>query len=286
MNKKEVMAYVQSKAMRWISENIGMVSVEEGIRDLRDHLNDGIGDYWNVDSIECSTGAVGFVISDPEDRKKNFFDEVSEPISDAAIGSVDKLLSEAKENPGTVVYGVTPNLLTENPFSMGSAVGKAVDAEFEDAPLKPNCGETPPESLRIHDISLVEHPTFGKRPDGIWVRDSYIRTEAVSRVEKSKARELAQNMSDNGFIEPQQVDKQTQEIQTWDEKAYDACRKLVGNFHPTPQDISTPDHSEPLSLPEKQRDGMDCAKCGNFYPYAEPNQEDGTMICYACRAGV
>lgn len=30
-------------------------------------------------------------------------------------------------------------------------------------------------------------------------------------------------------------------------------------------------------------DGCRCTKCGNFYPYAEPNQEDGTLICYSCR---
>lgn len=31
-------------------------------------------------------------------------------------------------------------------------------------------------------------------------------------------------------------------------------------------------------------DGMKCSLCGEFYPYAEPNQEDGeTLICYACR---
>ena len=30
-------------------------------------------------------------------------------------------------------------------------------------------------------------------------------------------------------------------------------------------------------------DGMYCVNCGNFYEYAEPNQPDGSMICYACR---
>lgn len=33
------------------------------------------------------------------------------------------------------------------------------------------------------------------------------------------------------------------------------------------------------------RDGCDCKKCKEFYPYAEPNQEDGTLICYRCRIG-
>jgi hypothetical protein len=32
-----------------------------------------------------------------------------------------------------------------------------------------------------------------------------------------------------------------------------------------------------------EMDGCVCSKCHNFYPYAEPNQEDGTLICYSCR---
>ncbi len=31
------------------------------------------------------------------------------------------------------------------------------------------------------------------------------------------------------------------------------------------------------------KDGCICTKCGEMYPYAEPNQPDGTMICYSCR---
>lgn len=30
-------------------------------------------------------------------------------------------------------------------------------------------------------------------------------------------------------------------------------------------------------------EGCICAKCKEFYPYAEPNMDDGTMVCYACR---
>jgi hypothetical protein len=36
---------------------------------------------------------------------------------------------------------------------------------------------------------------------------------------------------------------------------------------------------------KKDKDGCDCKKCREFYPYAEPNQEDGTLICFACRHG-
>lgn len=30
-------------------------------------------------------------------------------------------------------------------------------------------------------------------------------------------------------------------------------------------------------------DGMLCTKCNSFYEFAEPNQEDGSLICYSCR---
>jgi len=31
--------------------------------------------------------------------------------------------------------------------------------------------------------------------------------------------------------------------------------------------------------------GRTCKKCETFYEYAEPNQDDGTLICWACRHG-
>ena len=34
----------------------------------------------------------------------------------------------------------------------------------------------------------------------------------------------------------------------------------------------------------KHPDGMYCRKCQNFYQYAEPNQPDGTLLCYSCRS--
>lgn len=35
---------------------------------------------------------------------------------------------------------------------------------------------------------------------------------------------------------------------------------------------------------KKEKDGEDCVKCGTFYPQAEPNQPNGTLICYSCRS--
>lgn len=34
---------------------------------------------------------------------------------------------------------------------------------------------------------------------------------------------------------------------------------------------------------KKNTDGCVCKKCKELYPYAEPNQSDGTLICYGCR---
>ena len=30
-------------------------------------------------------------------------------------------------------------------------------------------------------------------------------------------------------------------------------------------------------------DGLICKKCKNFFGFAEPNQSDGSLICYSCR---
>src|SRR5579885_3678378 len=49
-----------------------------------------------------------------------------------------------------------------------------------------------------------------------------------------------------------------------------------GGFGYIPATIPQP---EPAKKKDN-RDGCDCKKCKEFYPYAEPNQEDGTLICY------
>lgn len=36
-------------------------------------------------------------------------------------------------------------------------------------------------------------------------------------------------------------------------------------------------------VPKSYKDGCTCKKCKEVYPYAEPNQPDETLICYACR---
>lgn len=39
----------------------------------------------------------------------------------------------------------------------------------------------------------------------------------------------------------------------------------------------------PVESKKQYKDGCFCKKCKEHYPYAEPNQEDGTLICYNCR---
>ncbi len=38
------------------------------------------------------------------------------------------------------------------------------------------------------------------------------------------------------------------------------------------------------SRKRRYSDGMICNKCKEFYMFAGPNQEDGTLICYSCRS--
>ncbi len=33
----------------------------------------------------------------------------------------------------------------------------------------------------------------------------------------------------------------------------------------------------------ENKDGCICTKCHELFPYAEPNQPDGSLICYSCR---
>lgn len=45
------------------------------------------------------------------------------------------------------------------------------------------------------------------------------------------------------------------------------------------------DLAVPVEEKENKSDGCSCKKCKEFFEYAEPNQEDGTLICWACRHG-
>lgn len=42
-----------------------------------------------------------------------------------------------------------------------------------------------------------------------------------------------------------------------------------------------PDNAES----KDERDGCTCTKCKNFSPYATPNQEDKSFVCFGCRNG-
>lgn len=36
---------------------------------------------------------------------------------------------------------------------------------------------------------------------------------------------------------------------------------------------------------KEKSSGCSCKKCREFNEYAEPNQDDGTFVCYTCRKG-
>lgn len=40
---------------------------------------------------------------------------------------------------------------------------------------------------------------------------------------------------------------------------------------------------EILKEKKKSSDGETCTKCKEFFPFAEPNQPNDTLICYSCR---
>ncbi len=44
--------------------------------------------------------------------------------------------------------------------------------------------------------------------------------------------------------------------------------------------------NESVKLITRDRDGLDCkGPCKEFYEFVEPNQEDGTFMCFKCRNG-
>lgn len=58
------------------------------------------------------------------------------------------------------------------------------------------------------------------------------------------------------------------------------------NITPTTPVLNVPEMcEEPPVRKKKDKDGETCKKCLEFYPFAEPNQEDGTLVCYSCRHG-
>jgi hypothetical protein len=60
----------------------------------------------------------------------------------------------------------------------------------------------------------------------------------------------------------------------------------TGKLFSTPSsDKNTEENcSETKKSPKnKPHEGCFCELCKEYYPYAEPNQEDGTLVCYSCR---
>jgi hypothetical protein len=61
---------------------------------------------------------------------------------------------------------------------------------------------------------------------------------------------------------------------------------IVRNDHANLDLLSLLDRLEVFLINRHKKrplEGMFCQDCGTFYQYAEPNQEDGGLICYTCR---
>lgn len=66
----------------------------------------------------------------------------------------------------------------------------------------------------------------------------------------------------------QTVDEADDNEETW----------ILGN----PFAIEVDDGAVPV-VTKRYENGCFCTQCGELYPQAEPNQPDGTLICYSCR---
>lgn len=54
-------------------------------------------------------------------------------------------------------------------------------------------------------------------------------------------------------------------------------------YNPATYPVNPPE--TPPEPPKKKSEGCACKKCKEFYNFAEPNQDDGTLICWSCRHG-
>jgi hypothetical protein len=81
------------------------------------------------------------------------------------------------------------------------------------------------------------------------------------------------------IIDPDTTDQgiiNTSSYLTWVVKDGDFNIDLLGLLSRLEQFIDTQQN-------RKSPDGMFCRSCQAFYNFAEPNQDDGTLLCYSCR---
>lgn len=73
--------------------------------------------------------------------------------------------------------------------------------------------------------------------------------------------------------------KEAFELSTFDCNRYEIpMRFLNEKAH-----IITTEHMVKVFGRMGPREGAHCARCGEFSSYSEPNQENGTFLCYLCR---
>lgn len=57
----------------------------------------------------------------------------------------------------------------------------------------------------------------------------------------------------------------------------------TGNGGWTIMNPPIPIEAKPEAKKKSNKDGCDCKKCKEKYEWAEPNQEDGSFVCWECR---
>ena len=62
----------------------------------------------------------------------------------------------------------------------------------------------------------------------------------------------------------------------WDDEFFNFDEEL-------PDTIKEPAVQPKVKPKGKVGDGMICMTCKNYYPFVEPNQKDGSFMCYKCR---
>lgn len=79
--------------------------------------------------------------------------------------------------------------------------------------------------------------------------------------------------SDNVRIESDETDLDDEFWQIADQMNFDFIDETKEDDYPVIVKRSS----------KRKSNGCTCDKCGEIYPYAEPNQSDGTFKCWSCR---
>lgn len=97
------------------------------------------------------------------------------------------------------------------------------------------------------------------------------------RAKLNKIQQKAENNMAKITIDPTLLDKLAQKDQEAIDEIIAEIDALIGHAL-TKQDDTKKVDVKPVST------GVFCKRCDNFFDYSEPNQINGTFICYSCRS--